>query len=379
MKELIEKRNAVLAEIEAIKAKGTDEKRSYTDDEKTKLADLVNQAKSLANEIKLEQEIEEQRNVELNAGAGITIINKSKDSDNIISRTHSEFVKYLKNQDYSSEFRSSNGGFHVPSEYYEQRATVTYSDGNINQVATKPVSIIEKGLVLPQFGATVEYASGGAFKAPYLQSTPASYGAEDTEIADQAWTAGKFDLVPAHSSASYTVSGSYLKSASAATVQRMLDSLQNRVLQGLEKRALEHIISNAYTKVAATGGTYYNGMLGLEKSVEYANGFIFTKASGERAKQAKLDSGSGRLVLDGNNAIGYTGAVSSLITGNTVLHGDFSMVNMVIWDGIEVNLMQDIESRKKGNFVLIADAFSDAKISNPYAFAVATNVQNWTL
>lgn len=376
MKDLIEKRNALEARAAEIKKGLEDSKRAaYNNEERTELNSILIEMKDINERMKLEKDLEEQRNFKLDSNVKDVTIVSGKKADDLVQRTNSEFIKFLNGEEIAESYRSKNGNFFFPSEYFTQRATVT-DDSKLTQVATKPLSVIEKGLTLQKLGATIDYATGGAFKAPYLASTPASYNSEDSSNADQTWTAGKYDIIPAHSSASYELTGTYLKSVSPATVSKIMDSLQNRIFQGLEKRAIEHVIANASTINSVTGGTFYAAMLALEKAVEYGSGYLYNKASGELGKLAKKDSGSGQFVYDNNATIGYPSYTSSLFTGNTVIFGDWSMVNMTIWDGIEVNIMQDVAAKRKGNYILIADAFSDGKLTNPYAFAVANNVNN---
>jgi hypothetical protein len=380
LKNLIEKRSATLAELEGLVAKVANEKREYTTEERTNRNELKLTLESLNEQIKDLEEIEKETQRKLSTDSTVKTFNITKEEnkdENIIKRTNSEFINYLKGNDIADEFRGKNGGFKFSNEYFEQRATVVSSDAKLDSKLTLPVSIIEKGLVLGSLGApAVQFVSGGGFKAPYLSSAPATYNTEDNANADQTWSASADDVVPVHSSASYELSGQYLKQISQQSVDMIMASLQNRILQGLEKRAINKIVADAgtiYTGTTAT--TYYAAVLATEAAVENTSGYLFSKASGQRAKQAKIDAASGFMVYQNGMVNGAPAATSSILTGNTFVSGDFSHVSMFIWDGIEVNLMQDVTAKRKGNYILIADAFSDVA-ANPAAFAVYINTQN---
>lgn len=374
IKQLIEKRAKALNDLKEINAKETigAEERSKIDALKKEVSDLNTRIADM--QFQDEQERQEVKNS----------FNKiERNTDDIVERTNSEFTKFLRGERVDDAFISSKGNFRFSTEYFHKRATVTKAgdSSKMTQTLTLPVDIIEKNLVLTKLGApAVQFVSGGAFKAPYLSSAPAEYNSEDSSNADQTWTAGSIDMIPNHSSASYELSGTYLKSMSSQSVDYILASLMNRIYQGLEKKAIANIIANAaYSTSTTASTTYYAGVLDLEKNVEYMSGYLFNKTSGARAKQAKIDSGSGILVYKDNVVNGVSAAISSLFTGNTMIAGDFAHVSQVIFGDIEVNLMQDVAAKRKGNYILIADAFSDANVTNPIAFAKHTNTAGLSL
>lgn len=353
----------------------TEQRSVFTNEERTAVNDLKLKVQEIDEQIALEKEIAEKRNAKLDSIANSTpsIIS----SGDLVSRVNSEFSKFLKGESFDSAFQR-NGNFLIPGEYFK-RATITAAgDSNVLSVVKQnQLSVIEKGLVLQSLGASLDYVvGGGQIDLPYLSSAPAEFGAEDTTIADASWSAGAYTLKPEHIAASYDLAGTYVKSMSPDTVSRVMASLQNRILQGIERRAIERILSNASTSLAATSGTtFYEAVLALEKNIEFGSAYLFNKTTGERAKKAKEDAGSGRFVYSNSSVNGYRAATSSLFTGNTFIFGDFSHVNMVIYDSIEVSMMQDVTYKKKGNFALIADCFADANISNPVAFTKCTNAQ----
>lgn len=378
MTKLFEQRAALLAEFDKIKNALFTEKRSaYTAEEREAVNKIKIDLADLDNLINDEKEIEAKRSLKLD---NISKNQKSNTNDDIdiVSRTNSAFVSYLKGEDFDDEFRSKGGNFLFSTEYFTQRATVTAAgDSNtLSSTHTLPVSTIEKALVLDKIGApSVQFVSGGGFKAPYLASTPASYNAEDVSNGDIAFTSDFNLATPSHSSASVELSGTYLKSMSAQSVDVIVNSLVSRIYQGLDKRGIEKVKSAATIETATTGVTYYEAVLDAEKQLENVSGYLFSKNAGERAKRSKVDSGSGALVLQNKESNGYTAAISSLVTGDTFIAGDFSHVQRYIWDGVEVNIMQGTAEKRKGNYVLIADAFSDAVVTNPAAF-VAYNSTN---
>src|SRR5690606_23529278 len=134
-------------------------------------------------------EIETKRNMKLD---GLNKIQNNKiNPENLISRTNSAFLNYLQNREITDDtFRSSNGNFYFPTEYFVQRAAVTAAgDSNaLSSTHTLAPSVIEKQLIFDKLGApAIQFVSGGGFKAPYLASSPATYNGEDSANADITW------------------------------------------------------------------------------------------------------------------------------------------------------------------------------------------------
>lgn len=365
LKELIEKRAALLKQFDDLKAKLVTEKRSsYTNEEMVTIDKLRTDIADIKRSIEVEKEFEQERNLKLDDIAkDFNILKPETRSSDIVTVTNNELVKYIRQQPVAEQFRGSMGKFLVPAEYF-MRATVTSDASHQSQTTTRPVSIIEKNLILQSLGASLTYETGTGIKANYLGSTPASYGTEDVAIADQSYDAGHYDLLPNYSRASYTMSGLRLHQISPSNIAAILASNQNRILQGLEKRTLEHAIANAATIVTGTSATtFYKAAVDAIAGIEYGNAFVFSKASAARAKQAKMDSGSGRLVFDKGDAVGYAGVETSLFTGNTMIFADWSLASMNIWQ-MEVEIVKDVLGGK-GNYLIVSDCYSDGAFGNP--------------
>ena len=88
-------------------------------------------------------------------------------------------------------------------------------------------------------------------------------------------------------------------------------------------------------------------------------------------KFAKKDSGSGEFVFADNEINGYPAIVSNQLANNDVLFGDFSMMIMGMWSGLDLTV-DPYAGATAGTVRIIALQDLDIAVKQAGAFCLAT-------
>ncbi|HYG03024.1 MAG TPA: hypothetical protein VD927_11310 [Chryseosolibacter sp.] len=379
LKDLVEKRNGLFAEYEKFKQKLVAEKRAaYTNDELTAVNNIKQQIDEIDNTITAEKEIEAKRNIKLD--------NLSKDQnvdkkDNILV---TEFRSFLNGQGANSEF-VSNGKFNISFDAVKRSTITSTSNAGFVYAQQAGLSIADNNeLVLPKLGVQTSYFESGEVDHPSMASIVATFeDDQDTTINDQTLTSASKKLKPVFVSASLEVSKAWVAASKPENIQALIGELKFAVDKALEKRTIDSFSTLTAIVSGATGVTtsFHNVALQMEKEFNgVPSGYIFSKSGVAKAKQAKIDSGSGQLVMKDGVINGYPAVRSSLMTNEN--HGyliNAKAVAQAYWGaGIEIETVTDSTLARKGNILLVVSAHADGSYIDANGVALIKNVDKLT-
>jgi hypothetical protein len=361
LKELIEKRTALIAEYDAIKKASVDEKRSaYTNEEREKINSIKLDLDAIDQKIADEKVFEEKRNAKIEFNAPNIITNK-KDIN--------EFRSFLE---------SGTGKFTISLEEVEKRAAITTSTNSHFGYVDQAPAIVqnEPELVLPSFGVSMQYFDS-AVDVPAFGSMSASFGTEDNANSDSTLSSGKVTLSPAFVSASLELSKVFIQNSKQGNIEKIKNDLVNAIYKAIELRALTAL--GALSALTYTGSSIQGLVLAQEAAIVGSagqGGYIFSRTGTQAAKASKIDAGSGQMVWTNGMVNGYQAKRSALASANHVYFGDFqNAVSMAMFgNGIEVEVISDSTLARKGNVLLIVSGLADAKVADSTKVSVFKTV-----
>jgi hypothetical protein len=374
LKNLIEKRSALIAEFDKIKQNLESEKRTaYSNEEREAVNKIKIEISDIDSRIADEREIEEKRNSKLDF--------LSKERPSLVT----------KDTDIYSEFRSfANGGnsqyvqdgkFQMPFEVLKRSTITTSSNSNYNYVDQKVgVSVNDSDLVLAKLGVTPFYFESGSVDHVSMSEISATFGTEDSTVSDATLTTASKRLNPAFVSASIEVSKKWLAQSKPENIQALVAELNLSINRAVEKRTIDTFSTLTAIASGATGvsTTFVNAAVLMEAAINGApTGYIFYKDYFAKGKVSKQDAGSGLFaIMNGQmNGMPVIRATSSLMTNTTHAYLiDKNAVAMAYWGtGISVEIIQDATLARKGNVLLIASALADGSYIDANKVAIIKN------
>jgi HK97 family phage major capsid protein len=126
-----------------------------------------------------------------------------------------------------------------------------------------------------------------------------------------------------------------------------------------------------------TGSGTFEELIAMETDVAAANAdagalrYIMNATSRGALKGTKKDAGSGDFVFENNEVNGYPVIVSNQLAANDTLFGDFSMLIMGMWSGLDLTV-DPYAGATAGTVRIIALQDVDVAVKQPSAFCLGT-------
>jgi HK97 family phage major capsid protein len=382
--ELIDKREQLKIKAEAILSSAEKETRKLNDEEQNEFVSIKNQITEVDNEIrKMNEELNKQTNnkkekrmekFSLLKAVREVANNQPLDerSQEVINQGIAEMRK--AGQNYS-------GQIILP---VEERADIQATVDGAGQevVAEDKLNILAPlydKLVLTQAGATYMTGLVGNISIPTYTGTSAAWAGEVDAAADGAGTFGEVNLEPKRLTTKIDISKQFLIQDSVSAEQMLRQDIVNAIKNKLEATILGSAAGSATQPAGifngATAATLtYDGTVDMEKALEdnkiYGEKcYIVSPAIKATLRKAKVDAGSGRFVLEGNEING----IKTLSTGNSagIVLGDFSEYVIGQWGGIDLTV-DPFTQAANGKVRLVINAYFDAKPRRATAFVAGT-------
>ncbi|MCX0370556.1 phage major capsid protein [Clostridium perfringens] len=372
-KELLEKRNALIGEMEGIKDKAKEEKRAFEENENTRMEEIVSEIKGIDATAKLE---EETRNLEL------------KDGVIDMEEKREKTVEEIKNEEIRSLESFIKG---------DERALGIANNGGIipTTIANK---IIEKVKELsPIYSMCTIYNVGGDLVFPVYDETSSSISAAYVEdFAELTEGTGKFTTIKLQD---YIIG--CLAKVSKSLINRtdfdLVGFVVNKVAQAISE-FLEKELINGTTKIkglassknivttAGVGKITTDDIIDLMMTVpeKFQNNscFIMHKDTFKALRKLK-NAVDGEYILQKDIREGFgwnlfgkrvivTESMPQCSTGNKAIHyGDMSGLYVKLTKNIELQMLKE---KYSSQFALGACAYieCDAAIIEPQKIATLT-------
>lgn len=233
-------------------------------------------------------------------------------------------------------------------------------------------------LVLAQAGASYMTGLVGNITIPSYSGSNVTWEGEVADAKDGAGSFSEIKLEPHRLTAYIDLSKQFLIQDSVSAEAMLKRDIVNAIAQKLESTILgSETIANAPEAmlngvVADSNAVTYEDIVAMETELEEANvrgdiKFIVSPSAKAALKTTKLDAGSGKFVMEGNEVNGYPVISTSNVAGKGVIYGNFNDLVIGQWGGIDLTV-DPYTQAGKGMVRLVINAYFDAKPRRPEAF-----------
>lgn len=380
--ELIDKRNQLKIQAEAIITNAEKECRKLDTEETEKYNGLKKQMEDIDNEIR---QLNEKLNKETikRSMEKFSLLKAINDVAN--NRQLDERSQELVN-DGISEMRkaglSYSGQIVLP---VEERSTVQATVATAGQeiVAEDKLNILEPlraNLVMVKAGANYMTGLVGNISIPAYSGSNVGWAGEIATASDGAGTFSEVNLEPKRITAYLDVSKQFLLQDSVSAEALLRNDIVKAISNKLEATILGDAAGSTtqpkgiFNGVDEIEDTSYATMVGLIQTLEEANvsgefKYIVSPAIKASLKTTSKDSGSGLFVMEGNEVDGIPVLSTSACKGIVV--GNFDDYVIGQWGGIDLTI-DPYTQAANGKVRLVVNAYFDAKPRRAEAFVAKT-------
>ena len=377
--ELIDKRNQLKIQAEAIISNAEKELRKLDADETNKLDTLKKEMDEVDNEIRqLNEKLNKETNMEK-----FSLLKAISDIAN--NRQLDERSQEIVNNGIAEMRKaglSYSGQIVLP---VEERSTVqaTIATAGQEAVAEDKLNILEPlraNLVMVKAGANYMTGLVGNVSIPAYSGSNVGWAGEISAASDGAGTFSEVNLEPKRITAYLDVSKQFLLQDSVSAEALLRNDIVKAISNKLEATILgdaagsttqpEGIFNGAET----IADTSYTTMVGLIQTLEEANvsgdiKYIVSPAIKARLKTTSKDAGSGLFVMENGEVDGIPVLSTSACKGIVV--GNFEDYVIGQWGSIDLTI-DPYSQATNGKVRLVVNAYFDAKPRRAEAFVAKT-------
>lgn len=380
--ELIDKRDQLKVQAEAIISGAEKESRKLTDEENTTFASLKQQIADVEKDIrdlenKLNNKTEKRTMEKFSLLKAINDVannrNLDEKSQEIVNAGIAEMRK--AGQSYS-------GQIVLPVEQRNDiQATVTSAGEEV--VAEDKLQILEPlraNLVMAGAGANFMTGLVGNVSIPVYSGSNVGWAGEIEEAADGAGTFSEVNLEPKRLTAYLDISKQFLIQDSVSAEEMLRNDIVRAITNKLEATILGDEAGTS-TKpegffngvTADSADVTFSDIVEMEEALEEANvtgnlTYIVSPSAKATLRTTKKDAGSGLMVMDNNEINGIKVLSTSAVTDKGVVLGNFADYVIGQWGGIDLTV-DPYTQASKGKIRLVVNAYFDAKPRRAEAFA----------
>ena len=266
----------------------------------------------------------------------------------------------------------------------EVRADIqaTVEGAGQENVAEDKLGILEPlraNLVLVQAGASYMTGLQGNVSIPAYSGSNVTWEGEVADAKDGAGTITEVNLEPKRLTAYIDVSKQFLiqdsNSAEEMLKRDIVSAISNKLeatILGTEAGTTTMPAGMLNGVTADSAAITYEDIVDMEATLEEANvrgdiKFVVSPSAKAALKTTKLDEGSGRFAMTGNEVNGYPVLCTSAVAGKGVIYGNFNDLVIGQWGGIDLTV-DPYTQAAKGKVRLVINAYFDAKPRRAEAF-----------
>ena len=379
--EMIDQREQLRAKLNAMLDVAEKEQRKLTEDETKEFEALNTEIRDLENQInRINKETKEVRKMgKFSLLKAINDIANNRQLDERALEVVNQGITEMRKagQNYSGQIQ-------LP---LEERAVVqaTVDGQGAETVAEDLLNILEPlraKLVLAQAGASYMTGLVGNISIPAYSGSQVTWEGEIAEAKDGAGTFTEVKLEPHRLTAYIDLSKQFLIQDSVSAEEMLKRDIVNAIANKLEATILgdgSELGADANAPEGLLKGVTadseaidYEGIVAMETELEEANvrgdiKFVVSPSAKAALKTTKLDAGSGKFVMEGNEVNGYPVISTSAVAGKGVIYGNFNDLVIGQWGGIDLTV-DPYTQAAKGMVRLVINAYFDAKARRPEAF-----------
>lgn len=376
--------------------------REMTEDEEKEFNDAKEEIKSLNEQleelhkrlaeyesepIEDEEEIEENKrykttNISTNMNTNFRLVKAINDIAN--NRSLDNIASAVINKG-TEEMRKSGlsygGQIQLPVE--ELRAITVAAEGE-DVVATDLYSIIEPlraKNVLVNAGAKFLTNLVGDVQVPVMGASNVSWEGEIADAKDGAGAFSSVKLQPKRLTAYIDISKQFLVQDSLSAEALIRQDLINAINSKLESTILgsetgANQPSGMFNGITASTIADFKGLCDLEAAIEDANvigecKYVMSNKAKAAFRNMAKSTKSTQLVMEGGMIDGTPVLNTSNVEGKNFIYGDFSNLAIGQWGAIDLTV-DPYTKAAQGQVRLVINAYFDAKVLRPEAFAFGT-------
>ena len=368
--EILDRKEQLRAELNSMLDNAEKEQRKLTEDETTRFEALNTEIRNLDKQIiDIKKETKEVRKMgKFSLLKAINDIANNRQLDERALEVVNQGITEMRKagQNYSGQIQ-------LP---LEERAAVQASvEGQgAETVAEDLLNILEPlraKLVLAQAGASYMTGLVGNISIPAYSGSQVTWEGETASAKDGAGTFTEVKLEPHRLTAYIDLSKQFLIQDSVSAEEMLKRDIVNAIANKLEATILgSETIVNAPEGllngvVADSKAITYEDIVNMEATLEGANvrgdiKFVVSPSAKAVLKTTKLDAGSGKFAMEGNEVNGYPVLCTSAVAGKGVIYGNFNDLVIGQWGGIDLTV-DPYTQAANGKVRLVINAYFDAK------------------
>lgn len=368
--EILDRKEQLRAELNSMLDNAEKEQRKLTEDETTRFEALNTEIRNLDKQIiDIKKETKEVRKMgKFSLLKAINDIANNRQLDERALEVVNQGITEMRKagQNYSGQIQ-------LP---LEERAVVqaTVEGQGAETVAEDLLNILEPlraKLVLAQAGASYMTGLVGNISIPAYSGSQVTWEGEVADAKDGAGTFTEVKLEPHRLTAYIDLSKQFLIQDSVSAEEMLKRDIVNAIANKLEATILgSETIVNAPEGmlngvVADSAAITYEDIVAMETELEEANvrgdiKFVVSPSAKAALKTTKLDAGSGKFAMEGNEVNGYPVLCTSAVAGKGVIYGNFNDLVIGQWGGIDLTV-DPYTQAANGKVRLVINAYFDAK------------------
>ena len=293
----------------------------------------------------------------------------------------------------AKQYERSSNGIVVPNEVLRRDLNVGTATAGGNLVddvllSGSFIDLLRNRLALADAGMTTLSGINGNISIPKQGSSATAYWVgEGSSPTESQQTIEQVNLSPKTCGAFVDYSRKLLLQSSIDVEAMVRDDLARVIALELDRVGLNGSGSSNQplgiinttgigTQSLSSFGTFEE-YIGMETDVAAANAdagslrYIINASARGALKSTKKDAGSGEFVFADNEINGYPVTVSNQLGNNDALFGDFSMLIMAMWSGLDLTV-DPYAGATAGTVRIIALQDVDFAVKQPGAFCFAT-------
>lgn len=277
---------------------------------------------------------------------------------------------------------SYGGQIQLPVE--ELRAAITVESEGEDIVATDLYSIIEPlraKNVLVNAGAKFLTNLVGDVQVPVMGASNVNWEGEVSDAKDGAGAFSSVKLQPKRLTAYIDISKQFLVQDSVSAEALIRQDLINAINSKLESTILgsetgANQPSGMFNGITASTIADFKGLCDLEAAIEDANvvgecKYVMSNKAKAAFRNMAKSTKSTQLVMEGGMIDGTPVLNTSNLEGKNFIYGDFSNLAIGQWGAIDLTI-DPFSKAAQGQVRLVINAYFDAKVLRPEAFAFGT-------
>ena len=368
--EILDRKEQLRAELNSMLDNAEKEQRKLTEDETTRFEALNTEIRNLDKQIiDIKKETKEVRKMgKFSLLKAINDIANNRQLDERALEVVNQGITEMRKagQNYSGQIQ-------LP---LEERAAVqaTVEGQGAETVAEDLLNILEPlraKLVLAQAGASYMTGLVGNISIPAYSGSQVTWEGETASAKDGAGTFTEVKLEPHRLTAYIDLSKQFLIQDSVSAEEMLKRDIVNAIANKLEATILgSETIVNAPEGllkgvVADSKAITYEDIVNMEATLEGANvrgdiKFVVSPSAKAALKTTKIDAGSGKFAMEGNEVNGYPVLCTSAVAGKGVIYGNFNDLVIGQWGGIDLTV-DPYTQAANGKVRLVINAYFDAK------------------